>query len=92
MHVKIIPMKKFKAKIIVTMKPTVKDVKGLTLQHAIESYMYIDNLSCNVGSVYFLEFDSRSEADALKTVENISKDLLANEVIETYEIKSLEEI
>lgn len=84
-------MKKFSAKVVVRTKPTVKDIKGLTLKNAIESLMYIDNLSCHVGSVYYLEFDARSEGEALHKVEQIASELLSNEVIETYEIKSLEE-
>ena len=85
-------MKKFSAKVIVKMKPTVKDVKGLTLQHAIDSFMDVKNLSCNVGNVYFLEFDAISETEALHMVEKIAHELLSNEVIETYEIKALEEV
>lgn len=85
-------MKKFCAKVIVRMKPTVKDVKGLTLKNAIESYTPIENLSCNVGSVYFLTFDAANQAEALHKVEKIAQDILSNEVIETYEIKAPEEV
>lgn len=85
-------MKKFSAKIIVRMKTTVKDVKGLTLKHAVESFMPVENLSCHVGSVYWLDFDAENEAQALHMVEKIAGELLSNDVIETYEIKSLEEV
>jgi len=85
-------MKKFYAKIIVKMKPTVKDIKGLTVKNAVESFMPIENLSCNVGSVYFLEFDANNEGEALHMVEKIAQEILSNEVIETYEIKALEEV
>lgn len=85
-------MTTYNAKVIVKMKPSVKDVKGLTLKRAVESLFYIENLSCSVGNVYFLEFDANSRNDALRYVEQIAKDILSNEVIETYEIKSLEEI
>jgi len=76
-------MKKFYAKIIVKMKPTVKDIKGLTVKNAVESFMPIENLSCNVGSVYFLEFDANNEGEALHMVEKIAQEILSNEVIET---------
>jgi len=85
-------MKKFSARIVIRMKPTVKDVKGLTLKRAIESYMPIENLSCHVGSVYFVEFDAENQTEALHEVEKIAQDILSNEVIETYEIKALEEV
>lgn len=85
-------MTTYSAKIVVRMKSTVKDVKGLTLKRAIESLFYVENLSCNVGNVYFLKFDANNRNDALRYVEQIAKDILANEVIETYEIKNLEEV
>ena len=85
-------MKKFNAKVIVRMKPTVKDVKGLTLKHAVESFMPIDDLSCLVGSVYWLDFEANNESEALHKVEKIAGELLSNDVIETYEIKALDEV
>lgn len=85
-------MKKFSAKVIVRMKPTVKDIKGLTLKRAVECFMNVENLNCHVGSVYFLEFDAKSETEALHTVEKIAGELLSNDVIETYEIKALDEV
>ena len=85
-------MRKFNAKVIVRMKPTIKDIKGLTLKHAVESFMDIKNLTCHVGSVYFFTFDANAETEALHTVERIAEELLSNDVIENYEIKSLEEV
>ena len=85
-------MKKFSAKVLIKMKPNVKDVKGLTLQHAIESFMPIENLSCGVACCYFLNFDANNQAEALKMVEKIASEILSNEVIETYEIKTLDEL
>ena len=85
-------MKKFCAKILVKVKPTVKDIKGLTLKSAIDDFMPIENLSCNVGSYYLLKFDAKNEGEALHAVEKIAQEILSNEVIETYDIKALEEI
>jgi len=85
-------MKKFKAKVIVKMKPTIKDIKGLTLEHAIKSFMPVENLSCKVGNVYYFEFSANNEVEALHTMEVIAQDILSNDVIETYEIRCLEEI
>ncbi|MFA7658086.1 MAG: phosphoribosylformylglycinamidine synthase subunit PurS [Candidatus Gastranaerophilaceae bacterium] len=85
-------MKKFSAKVVVKMKPNIKDVKGLTLKRAVESFIPIENLSCNVGGYYFFKFSANNEIEALKTVEKIAREILSNEVIETYEIRTLEEI
>lgn len=85
-------MKQFKAKVIVKMKPSVKDVKGETVARAVRCYLPLENLSCSVGSVYYLKFDAQCEAEALHTVEKIAADILSNEVIETYEIRYIEEV
>lgn len=85
-------MKNFSAKVLVKMKPTVKDIKSLTLKQAIECLMPIENLSCQAGSFYLLNFSANNQGEALHIVEKITQDLLSNEVIETYEIKNLEEI
>ena len=85
-------MKNFSAKIIVKMKPTIKDIKGLTLEHAVKSIMDVRNLSCHVGSVYFFKFAAKNQIEALHTVEKTAQEILSNDVIETYEIRSLEEV
>lgn len=85
-------MKNFSSKVLVKMKPTVKDTKSLTLRKAIENFMPIENLSCQMGSFYLLNFSANSQGEALHIVEKIAQELLSNEVIETYEIKNLEEV
>lgn len=85
-------MKTFGAKVIVKLKPTIKDIKGQTLKRAIESFIDIKNFSCTVGSSYYFTFDANNQVEALNLVEKISRELLTNEVSEIYEVKSLEEL
>lgn len=85
-------MKNYSCKILVQMKPTVKDVKSLVLKQAIECLMPVENLTCKSGSFYILNFSANSQGEALHTAEKIAQDLLSNEVIETYEIKNIEEV
>lgn len=85
-------MKTFSAKILVKNKTTVKDIRCMTLKQAIETIMPIQNLSCQTGTYYILTFSASTQGEALNAIEKISKDLLSNEIIETYEIKSLEEV
>lgn len=85
-------MKNYYAKIIVKIKPTVKDIKGETLKNAIESLMNVKNLSCAVGSYYELKFSAHNQVEALHYAEKISQELLSNEVIEAYEILDLEQV
>lgn len=85
-------MKKFSVKILVKMKPAVKDIRGLALKRAIESYIPVENLSCNVGNIYMMKFEANNGTEALNTVKKIASEILSNEVIETYEIRALEEV
>lgn len=85
-------MKQFSAKILVKMKPNVKDLKGVTLKRAIESFINIENLTCNVGHYYLLRFDANNEIEAFNKTEKIASEILSNEIIEDYEIKFLEEV
>lgn len=85
-------MKTFSAKIIVKNKPTVKDCKCETLQQAVKTIMPIVDLTCETGTYYVLTFKANNQGEALNIVETVAKDLLSNEVIEIYEIKSLEEV
>ena len=84
-------MKKFIAKVIVKLKPTITDIKGKTLKRAIESCIDIKNLECHVGTSYLLKFDAEDQVIALNLVEKIAKELLSNDYSEIYEIKSFEE-
>jgi len=85
-------MKTFLAKISVRLKSNVKDTKGQTLKRAIESFIEIKNLTCHLGTIYYLQFDAENQVEALHLVEKIASGLLTNEVIEEYKIKDLEEI
>ena len=85
-------MKKFIAKVVVKLKPTITDIRGQTLKRAIESIIDIKNLKCRVGTSYSFEFDAENQVEALNLVYKIAEDLLFNEITEFYEVRSLEEI
>lgn len=85
-------MKNFCAKVVVNMKPSVKDIKGLTLKQAVESILPVENLTCRVGSIYSFNFSAENSIQAKEIVEKIAQEILSNEVIETYEIIKLEEV
>lgn len=83
-------MKKFHAKIIVKKKPDSLD-QNVILEQAIEYLMPVKDLSCQTGDVFYLNFAAENQCEALHIVEKISKEVLANEDIEDYEIRKLEE-
>jgi phosphoribosylformylglycinamidine (FGAM) synthase PurS component len=85
-------MKTYCAKVVVKLKPSIKDVQGEMLKRAIESLIDIKNLSCQVGTSYSLTFDAQNQVEALNLVAEISVELLVNEVNENYEIRALDEV
>lgn len=85
-------MKKFFAKILVKAKPTAQNVKCLNLKLAIEKIVPIKDLTCQTGMFYMLNFSAQDQREALHMVEKVSADLLSNETIEDFEIKTLEEV
>lgn len=85
-------MKKFFTKILVKQKPTVQNVKCLNLKLAIEKLVPIRDLTCQTGMFYMLNFSAQDQREALHMVEKVAEDLLSNETIEDFEIKTLEEV
>lgn len=85
-------MKTYVAKVVVKLKPNITDMRGLTLKRAIESYVHVDNLNCRIGTSYSLEFDAENQVEAINLVDKIAKELLANDITEMYEIRSLVEV
>lgn len=85
-------MKKFFTKILVKQKPTAQNVKCLNLKLAIEKLVPIRDLTCQTGMFYMLNFSAQDQREALHMVEKVAGDLLSNETIEDFEIKTLEEV
>lgn len=85
-------MKNFLAKVLVKIKPSVKDIKGLTLKEAIGSILPSTDFSCRVGNYYELKFQALDLCEAQKHINIIVHEILFNEVIEIYEVISIEEL
>lgn len=79
-------MEKFSAKVKVTLKPTIKDIKGSTLKHAVEHLITVNTLKCRVGSFYTLDFEAQDKVEAENIIQTISEEILSNSVIEEYEV------
>lgn len=77
---------KFRAQIIVRTKPSIKDIKALTLKQAVGNLFEVEDFNCHAGNVYWLDFCADSKAEAQKIAETIAQEILANQVIEDYEI------
>lgn len=85
-------MKNYCAKIVVRLKPAIKDIKGLTLKDAVDNILNVQDLQCKVGNYYNLCFYAENHSNAKDIVDKIAQEILSNDVIEMYEILSLEEI
>jgi len=79
-------MDKYKVQVKVNLKPTIKDIKAITLKQTVESILNIENLSCKVGNIYDLSFEAENKDEAEKIVETICDEILSNSVIEEYEV------
>ncbi len=77
-----------KAKVYVTLKPSVLDPQGKAIHHSVE-LMGFDKISdIRQGKYFEIALDDAiSEADAQAAAEKIARDVLANPVIEDYRVE-----
>ena len=77
-----------KAKIYVTLNPSVLDPQGKAIHHALETIGYNDIVDVRQGKYFEITLsDSLSSSEARATVERIARDVLANPVIEDFLIE-----
>jgi phosphoribosylformylglycinamidine synthase PurS subunit len=80
-----------KARVYVSMKPTVLDPQGQTICSALRGLGHREILSVRQGKYFELEMDSQVSRDsAVKSLEEISRDVLSNGVIEEYRVEILD--
>ena len=74
-----------KAKVYVTLKPSVLDPQGKAIHHSVESLGYAAITDVRQGKYFEIALDENlPEAEAKTMAERIAKDVLANPVIEDY--------
>ena len=76
-----------KAKVTVMLKEGVLDPQGEAVKHALNSLKYNKVGSVRQGKVIEIELDETSRERANKNVQEMCEKLLANTVIESYEIE-----
>ena len=77
-----------KAKVYITLKPSVLDPQGKAIHHSVESLGYKDVADIRQGKYFEIALNADLlEADAKITAEKIAKDVLANPVIEDYRVE-----
>ena len=77
-----------KARIYVTLKPSVLDPQGKAIHHAVETIGYRGIADVRQGKYFEITLDQGLSADeARAAVERMAKDVLANPVIEDYRVE-----
>ena len=70
----------------VTLKPGIADPQGQTIERALPALGYDGVSEVRVGKMIELNVDAPNESEAKKRVEEMCERLLANPVIEAYEV------
>jgi len=77
-----------KAKVYVTLKPSVLDPQGKAIHHSVELLGFEKINEIRQGKYFEIALDAAlSEAEAKASAEKIAKDVLANPVIEDYRVE-----
>jgi phosphoribosylformylglycinamidine synthase subunit PurS len=76
----------FRAEVFVTLKPTVNDPAGLTIRGGLHALGFGSVADVRSGKYLVLTLDEDDEETARARVEEMSRQLLANEVIEDFRI------
>lgn len=78
---------KFRAEVVVSLRPGVLDAQGETVRGALKGLGYHGIGPVRVGKHITLELEAASEAEAGQQVDEMCRRLLANPVLENYRIR-----
>lgn len=76
----------YAAEVRVTLKPGIADPQGQTIERALPALGYEGARGVRVGKLIQLEVDAESPQAARERVEEMCERLLANPVIESYDV------
>lgn len=80
----------FKATVNVTLKKSVLDPQGATIQHALETLGYHETKKVRMGKFFELEIDAPDKKKAEARLKEMCEKLLINPVIEQYHFELAE--
>ncbi len=81
----------FNVRISVTLLPSILDPKGKASLGALKNLGFDSVESVRIGKLIDLEINVSTEQEAKEAAEHATRKLLANEVMEDFEILSIEE-
>lgn len=79
-------MPNYLAKVYVTLKPTVNDPQGLTIQGALRSLGFAEVTAVRAGKYLEIRLPAKDEQSARVRVDEMCRRLLSNPVIEEYQL------
>ena len=85
-------MKSYLAKVIVTLKPSILDPQGVAVRTGLHSMGYSAVDDVRLGKFIEVRLKAADEASAKLAVDEITRKLLANLVMERYEFTIAEEM
>lgn len=77
----------FESRIKITLRRSILDPQGKTVEHSIASLGYSSVRDTRIGKYIELRLDTDTEEEARKITEEICRKLLANPVMEDYEFE-----
>lgn len=78
--------KRYTASVIVTLRKNIDDAQGKTIESALHTLGFLQIRNVRAGKVFRFQVEADSEEQAYRIVEKACEKLLANPVIEDYEI------
>jgi phosphoribosylformylglycinamidine synthase len=85
-------MTTFVAEVRVMLKPSVNDPQGLSIRNALHTLGFNAVSEVRAGKLIVLTVEAREEGEALEAVRQMADKLLANPVIETFEVSLIEAV
>ena len=76
-----------KAKVYVTLKPSILDPQGKTIAHALHTMGYDAVTEVRQGKFFELDVEADSSDEARATVSEVAERVLANPVIESFRVE-----
>ena len=83
-------MKKYQAKIYITLRENILDVQGKAVEHALHSLNFDMMENIRMGKYVTLDIEAQNDGQAEVFVEDACKKLIANPIIEDYSIEIIE--
>jgi len=84
-------MKTYKANIKITLRKSILDVQGKAIEQALHSLDYDIMSNVRIGKYVTMDVEAQNDGQALAFVEAACKQLIANPIIEDFDIEIIDQ-